>query len=186
MLNLTPREAAQLVLTYLGGKGSGNWGHAGRPGERGGSAPGTGRSERSERALRAFKPATADHQRHAEKNELKVRDMLGGELPSAYNAPVDVIVRIDGKLKGIEVKTLINNSNDKITVRAAALKNKQWWARSNRATIHTVVIDDRDKFGNTYSGHRIYYARGSGSFRLSSMTKVENAAHLRELLSKRR
>lgn len=46
----------------LGGPGSGNFGHAGRPGQVGGSAPGEGgsdRAERSETARQIAKPASA-------------------------------------------------------------------------------------------------------------------------------
>lgn len=172
----------------LGGKGSGNWSHEGRPGERGGSGAGTTpqkvRSARSRRALKHFKPVHAEAQRHAEANELEVRSMIGGTRTDD-NLPVDVITTIDGKLKGVEVKTMINNTNDKITMRAAAIEKKQVWARSNHATVHTVVVDDRGRLGNTgYSGHRLYYRKGYGSFRLESMIKVTDAAHLKRLMSK--
>lgn len=170
----------------LGGKGSGNYGHKGRPGERGGSGEGGDkvRNERSKLALKHFKPADAQAQRHAEANELHIRKMVDGTR-TEDNLPVDVIATIDGKIKGIEVKTLVNQTNDKITMRAAAIAKKQAWARSNHATVHTVVVDDRKKLGNVgYSGHDIYYRKGYGSFRLRSMVKVTSAAHLKELLSK--
>lgn len=175
-------------LKNLGGRGSGNFSHGGRPGERGGSTSSGGtekvRNERSLRALKHFIPVHAESQRHAERNELSVRKMVGGERTDD-NKPVDVITTIDGKIKGIEVKTMINNTNDKITVRKAALLKKAAWARSNHATVHTVVIDDRGKFGHkSYSGHRIYHTKGTGSFRLSTLTKVRDAKHLKELLAK--
>lgn len=185
-----PREVAVLlaqVMSSLGGKGSGNFGHAGRPGEKGGSGEGGAekvRNERSLRALKAFIPIHAESQRHAERNELDVRKMVGGQRTDD-NKPVDVITTINGKVKGIEVKTMVNNTNDKITMRKAAIEKKVAWGRANHATTHTVVIDDRGKLGNKgYSGHRIHYRKGPGSFRLSSMTKVNSAAHLKELLSK--
>lgn len=164
----------------LGGPGSGHHGHAGRPGQVGGSSDDGPRSEKSRRALKAFKPIHAINQRYAEKNELKVRRMVDGTRTDD-NKPVDVITK-DGK-HGIEVKTMINNDNNKITVRAAALAKKEAWARENKARLHTVLIDDRDKFKHPrYSGHKIYYMRGTGSFRLSSMVPVESAAHLRRLM----
>lgn len=177
------------TLETLGGQGSGNFGHSGRLGERGGSAEGTGggektRNARSLRALKAFIPITAANQRHAEKNELSVRNMIGGTRTDD-NLPVDVVTTIKGRMHGVEVKTFINNTNDKITMRKAAIEKKVAWGRSNHASVHTVVIDDRDKFGSKhYSGHRIYYAKGSGSFRLNSLTKVTSPQHLKELLSK--
>lgn len=173
----------------LGGKGSGNWAHSGRPGEKGGSAEGGSatdkvRNERSLRALKHFIPIHAESQRYAEKNELSIRQMVGGTRTDD-NKPVDVVTKIDGKTKGIEVKTMVNNTNDKITMRSGALEKKEAWARSNHASIHTVVLDDRGKLGNKgYSGHRIYYRKGTGSFRLSGMVKVRDAKHLKELLAK--
>lgn len=173
----------------MGGKGSGNFEHSGRKGEVGGSTETPGeakvRNERSLRALKAFVPTHAGSQRHAENNELVIRKMVGG-VRTKDNLPVDVITTIEGKVKGIEVKTLVNNSNDKITMRKGALEKKNLWGKSNHASVHTVVIDDRGKLGNAgYGGHRIYYRKGSGSFRLVGMTKVRDAAHLKDLLAGR-
>ena len=97
--------------------------------------------------------------------------------------------RINGtrkrKTKGIEVKTMIDNDNDKITMRKGAVEKKTAWMRRNHASVHTVVVDDRDKFGNkNFSGHRLYYRRGFGSFRLVNMIKVESPEHLKRLLSR--
>lgn len=183
-----PTSIPKEWIKTLGGKGSGNFHHEGRPGQKGGSGDGGDekvRNERSKRALKAFKPITAQNQRHAERNELTIRNMVGGER-TEDNLPVDVITTINGKVKGIEVKTLINNSNDKITMRKAAVAKKQAWGRKNHASVHTVVIDDRDKFDMPHSGHRIYYRAGYGSFRLSAMTKVTDAAHLQRLLTGRK
>jgi hypothetical protein len=143
------------------------------------------RSEISKRALKHFKPIYAEAQRHAENNELHVRKMVGGTR-TEDNLPVDVEVKINGRLHGIEVKTMINNTDDKIKVRTDARERKEQWARDNKATVHTVVIDDRKKFGHErYSGHGLYYRRGAGSFRLQNMTKVTSASHLRRLMTER-
>lgn len=181
---------AKHVSRSLGGHGSGNFAHSGRKGEVGGSGEGGAsqidkvRNARSLRALKAFIPVHAGAQRHAERNELFVRGMVGGTRTND-NLPVDVITRIGGRVKGIEVKTMINNSNDKITMRSDAIARKDKWGAQNHASVHTVVIDDRGRLGNRgYSGHRLYYAKGSGSFRLSGMTRVKDAAHLKELLAK--
>lgn len=50
---------------------------------------------------------------------------------------------------------------------------------------HTVVVDDRNGFGNAHqwSGHRIYYRRGVGAFDLHTMTPVRSFAHLRKLMA---
>lgn len=167
-----------------GGAGSGDFHHAGRPGEVGGSGEATV-SDRVERAKRFYSPANVETQRHAEANELRIREMVKGTRTDD-NLPVDVIAKVADKIKGIEVKTLVSNTNDKITMNATALQNKMRWARQNHATVHTVVIDDRAKFSpKNYSGHDLYYRRGSGSFRISSMTKVTGSKHLLELLAQR-
>jgi len=179
-------EGMKRKLKTLGGPGSGNFGHAGGVGGRGnpgGSSQGVGRSEQSARALRAFKPAGARVQRHAERNEAKVLQMVGG-MGTEGNAPVDVITEIDGKKVGIEVKTMVNNTNDKIWVRTAAREKKEKWARLNKAAVHTVVLDDRDVFKSKgFSGHKVYFAKGAGSFRLGAMTPVKDSTHLKELLA---
>lgn len=186
---------AVAAIRLLGGQGSGNYGHAGRPGEKGGSERGVGgvaqqektRNARSTRALKAFKPITAENQQYAEKNELHIRGLIGhNAIRTKDNLPVDVIVTIAGKVHGIEVKTMINNTRDQITMRKAALSKKRSWSRKNNAKTHTVVLDDRDRFHGSaahYSGHRIYYARGTASFRLGGMVRVQNGAHLVALLS---
>jgi len=108
---------------------------------------------------------------------------VGGET-SIGNAPVDVVATIDGKKVGIEVKTMVSNTNDKIWVNADARKNKETWARRNRARVHTVVIDDRDEFKDkNFSGHKLYFAKGAGGFRLGAMTPVRDKSHLKELLT---
>lgn len=143
------------------------------------------RNERSQRALKAFVPADAKAQQHAEANELEVRSIIGGTRTDD-NLPVDVVTNVGGKVKGVEVKTIINGRNNKITMRKAAIEKKVKWARSNRGTVHTVVLDDRGRLGNKgYSGHRVYYRKGTGSFRLGAMTKVKDSSHLRQLMGHR-
>lgn len=198
LLLLAAQDAGTLNLRFLGGKGSGNFKHEGRKGEVGGSAEGSiegkERNARSLRSLKHFIPAPAGTQRHAEKNELRAAKMAGGKPLEGVlgadgkmhrNAPVDVVSHHGGRTQGIEVKTLINQENNKLTVRKNAGVLKTHWGRSNHASVHILAFDDRKKLGNPhYSGHDTYYRRGHGSFRLGSMIKVRNAAHLQELLSK--
>lgn len=171
------------VPATLGSRGSGNFGHAGRPGEVGGSSAthkdGKLRNERSLRALKSAVPTTKKTQRLAEKNEILIADMVKG-VHTPDNHPVDVLLRMMGKLFGIEVKTLQKNKNDKITMRKAAVERKHKWALENRGTVHVVVIDDRPAHLN--GGHRFLYTRTIGSPRISGMTKIRSAAHLRALL----
>ena len=181
-------------LTTLGGRGSGNFGHAGRPGEVGGSEPGGGGNggsavnvppgtTKSSLAKSSYKPSTAAKQQWAEANEQKLVAMIGGKQ-SGDNLPADVVVTMNGGLHGVEVKTMLDNSNDKITMHPPSLARKVAWGEKNNATLHTIVFDDRDKFGTKgYSGHSLYYRRGVGSFRIQSMIKVTSKAQLRRLMS---
>ncbi len=135
-------------------------------------------SARAKRALASHKPSTAAMQRHAESNERVVAKMVGGSVSedTQSNAPLDVV---KGK-HGIEVKTLLNNSHDKITMHPPSRIRKEQWAAQNHAVVHTVVIDHRP--GRANSGHEVYYKRGVGAFRLHTMTKVSGPAHLRKLM----
>lgn len=184
-------RGAPVQIRHAGGKGSGNWSHEGRPGERGGSGEGgvKVRNERSKLALKHFVPVTAVGQRRAEENEKIIARMVGGRVLEGAsdsrgvmqrNAPVDVVTNFGGRKQGIEVKTLLNQKNDKLTVRKDAGEKKTFWGNSNHASVHIVAVDNRPG-----KGGQIYYRRGHGSFRLAGMTKVESAAHLRELLSEK-
>lgn len=67
-MSIAPAEGARLLLQVvfrrLGGKGSGNYGHKGRPGERGGSGEGEGRSESTSKDREA-KPERAKYEQVA-------------------------------------------------------------------------------------------------------------------------
>lgn len=127
-------------------------------------------------------PATAAKQRWAEGNERTVSSMLGGK-GTDDNSPTDVTTTLDGQKHGVEVKTLLEGKRDKITMHPDSLKRKETWGRRNKAELHTVVFDDRKAFGTTgYSGHRIYYRRGVGSYHLKGMTKVRSTQHLKQLM----
>ena len=143
--------------------------------------------DRVARAKLAANPARKNWQDHGEANELRVAKMVKG-VGLDDNEPMDVITMLDDKVHGIEVKTFVDNKASKVTMSKSALKNKTRWRRENKATMHTVIVDDRDQFTpDLYSGHRLYYKRGVGSFRLSTAIKVKDAKHLRELmLSKKR
>ena len=143
------------------------YGHGGRPGQRGGSAPSheSGGANASEmRALRAkgsYKPATQVNQRAAEEQEGIVAKALGGHQ-SGDNLPFDVLTHD----KGVEVKALISNANAKLTMHPDSLARKVKFARKNGVKAFTVAAD--------ISGSEpVYYAkRGVGSFRVSNMERV--------------
>ena len=134
-------------------------------------------------AKASHKPSTAEKQRWAEGNEKTVASMTGGQ-GTDDNSPADVTTTINGKKHGVEVKTMVDNANNKITMHPSSRERKEKWGRQHNATMHTVVLDDRKAFGTKgYSGHRIYYKRGVGSFRLKNMTKVKSSNHLRQLMT---
>lgn len=133
-------------------------------------------------AKESYKPATAEKQRWAEGNESTVASMTGGK-GTDDNKPADVVVKIDGKTHGVEVKTLLEGRRDKVTMHPKSRERKEAWAKKNSAVLHTIALDDRKAFGSKgYSGHRIYYRRGVGSFRLKGMTKVTSTKHLQKLM----
>jgi len=129
------------------------------------ASPGaTGGKQRSEKALRALKnfvPTTkADHAK-AELQEQRLARGLGLER-TGDNQPFDLV----GNKVAVELKTLISNTNDKITMRKDALQRKVEAAKSMKAKMYTVVADAR-------AGSTKYFVReGVGSFRLSSMTQT--------------
>ena len=131
----------------------------------------------SEKALRA---KLAQHQitdraiqRYAEENELEMARALGG-ASFKDGEPVDVVVPDEtGRVAhGIELKTIVFNSNAKITMKGDALARKRAWARREKATFHTVVIDDSQIYGGGKGQRTIYYRRGAGSFRIKNMYRV--------------
>ena len=97
----------------------------------------------------------------SEKYELKVAQAVGGKnLPD--NEPFDVIAGNHA----VEVKTIVDGKNPKITMHAESLTSKEKFARANKMKTHTVAIDART------SPPQYYYSKGMGSFRLSSMEKI--------------
>jgi hypothetical protein len=133
------------------------------------------RGARSARAKANYSEFTLEKRDIGSASEREVSAMLRSR-PTTHNAPFDVVLTRGGRAQGVEVKTLIDQRNDKITVRAAALARKLSWGRKNRATLHTVVVDKRA------GKNSIYYRKGVGSFRVGAMGSVSSAAHLRRLM----
>lgn len=131
---------------------------------------------RRRKALLTHKPSTAAKQRVAAASEKTITKILKA-LRTKNNAAMDTILkhRRTG-LHGIEVKTLLDNKNDKITMHPSSRRRKLEWAKVNRAALHTVVVDRRSKRS------KIYYRSGVGSFRLKSLLPVKGGAHLRSLI----
>ena len=140
-------------------------------------------------AAKSHKPSTVDKQRHAEANEPIVAAALKGHS-TEDNLPMDVLLKKrsnSGKLIGIELKTMLDNGNDKITMHPHSRQRKLDWAKQHKAAVHTVVLDHRDrfqggKFKAQYSGHEIYYRPGVGSFRLGGMLQPKDYKALHKLI----
>lgn len=122
---------------------------------------GSGEDNRTARALISHKPVTRE--KHIISD--KVEELLASELEGIRtnnNSPFDVL--IPGH--AIEVKTIIDAANDKITMHPDSLARKLAYAKNHRVKPHTIVIDKRGGQEN------FYYRNSLGSFRLNSMERV--------------
>lgn len=112
------------------------------------------------------------HQDIAEQMENHLSEKLG--MPkSPDNRPFG----LQTKTTGVEVKTLVSNTNDKITMskEAIARKNAEVKASGLKKTF-TVVVDARgDK-------PKYFVREGFGSFRIGSMTSVSDTNGLRKFM----
>ena len=129
-------------------------------------------------------------QRYSEEhNEPQLAKATAG-LSLQDNEPVDVIVMKSGIMQhGIELKTMVSNKSDKITMKKESLQRKRVWQQDNFAPFHTVVFDDRDVYNangpgqHNESARKIFYRRGAGSFRVPTMHQVADISELNSLLS---
>jgi hypothetical protein len=147
--------------------------------------PLTGLSEKAKRAQASQAKTDGEVQTYTKANEDRLAQRLGGKsYPD--NGPTDVESQIGNKTRGTELKTLVHGKNDKVTMKKDALARKYAWEKENHSKMETVILDHRDRFAGGknaahYSGHEIYYKRGLGSLRISSMHKVKDDAELKQL-----
>lgn len=153
-------------------------------------------------------------QRYAEEHEEPdVAKKIGGVWIKG-DGPVDVVIKNKyGKIKhGIEVKVVVDNNNDKITMHGSAEAHKHDWEKEHKAVFHTVVIDDSGCVAHNLNGResrqgktkkiadalerylngdkkamdmckrKIYYRRGFGSFRFHNMLPIKDFKALRQIL----
>lgn len=104
-------------------------------------------SEKAQRAKANHKLVDKTIQRYAEEgNEPKAAKTLGG-LSFKNNEPVDIVLGDGGVVKhGVELKTMVDNANAKITMKKSAMDRKAAWEKEKDATFHTIVIDDAPVF----------------------------------------
>jgi SPP1 gp7 family putative phage head morphogenesis protein len=139
--------------------------------EHGRCLPEGSSGSKSQLATRTYKPSTAEKQRKGEAEQLLLAKAIKG-VNTDDNQPFDII---KGK-NGIEVKTLMDNNNDKITVHPESRIRKEKEAKKLNLDMHTVAIDTR-------AGRKVYYYKaGVGAFRISSMQRV-SLSQLKEMLS---
>ena len=147
-----------------------------------GGGPGSGRhpegkekplSQRAQTAKDTYKPVTTERRQLATRNERMITKAVSG-IATMDNSPFDVIVR--GKF-GIEVKTLVDQTNDKITMHPESLARKVASAKKLGLTsTYTVAVDMRT------GKPQIYYKSGLGSFRIGSMTPLKSIANLKQVI----
>lgn len=171
---------AVLIGDHAGG-GSGGGGKSDAPAEK---EP--GKSAKSILAKQTSRRVGAEVQRYSEEycEPILAKGVGGVSLPDTE--PMDVLVHREGVIAhGIELKTMTDNKNRKLTVEKDALERKINWVKENHAPGHMVVFDDHKVFNANGAGEHddskreIYYKRGFGSFRVNAMHKVEGG--LKEL-----
>lgn len=121
-----------------------------------------------ERMARAVKSQvrTAQHEQLIADKSEKVLSTAIGIPRTKNNSAFDL--RNDEV--GIEVKTLVNGKNEKITMSKAALGRKLAEQQADGIRGYTVVVDRRS---GGLNGQATYYIKqGFGSFRLGSMEKT--------------
>lgn len=152
-----------------------------------------------------------DIQHYSEEiNEPILAKMLGGSSIKD-NQPVDVVVfkggvktpvgPLDdatykellakhGAVYGIEMKTIVSNKANKLTMKRSAMDLKRGWEQGAGVPVHTIVFDDSKVFNafgtgkHDVSKRRIFYRIGYGSFRVDKMHEVKGGTkELKKLLA---
>ena len=170
-------DMIRMGLIQAGGPGSGCKGdQCGRPR--------TGKdADRIAKAKASYKPSTKAKQIQAEQNEKRLAQAIQG-LHLGDHQPFDVV--ISSKRIGIEVKTLLDNKRDAITMHPKSLAKKYKAIKTMKLkAAYTVIFDDRPGRG------QIFLAKGVGSFRVYShatktlnknLVQVKDLNDLRKLL----
>jgi phosphohistidine phosphatase len=123
---------------------------------------------KSDLAKLAYGGGTKAEQDIAEQTENELAAATG--MPkSSDNKPFD----LQSRKYGVEVKTMVSNTNDKITMNKAARMRKEAEAKASKLKTCTVVVDKR---GDT---PKYFIKAGFGSFRVGSMTEVPGVSALK-------
>jgi hypothetical protein len=118
-------------------------------------------SEKMKTALRAQVHCGVEKQTIADEQERITSKGIG--IPRTKdNSAFD----FRNKKTGVELKTMVDSRNGKITMSKAALGRKMAEAKSEHLKTYTVVADKRS------GGTQYYVKEGLGSFRVGSMTRA--------------
>lgn len=140
------------------------------------------------RAKAAHVMVNKDVQRYAEEhNEPRFAKVVGG-VSHPDSEPMDVTAK-NGDL--CELKTLVNNSNDKITMDSYSQVRKIVKEQETGKQFHTIISDDQKVYNAGGAGKHgsdkdrvYYYRRGvAGSARLGTMHKCKDEAELKKLMA---
>jgi hypothetical protein len=129
-------------------------------------------THRGTSARTSYKPVTVAKRQIAKRSEVVLAKALAMKH-TENNAPFDLL----GGNKAVEVKTMVDQSNSKVTMHPDSLSRKLRYARQNKVQPWTIVVDRRPVAEANY-----YVRKGVGSFRLSSMTPVPSVDGLRAYL----
>ena len=125
---------------------------------------------KSEIAKATYSGGLKAHQDLGDKTATEVGEALGMPV-----TPNNKAFDVENKKYGIEVKTLVTQKNDKITMNsyARSLKAKRETEAGLKA--FTVVVDKRPAgLGSSTGATRYFVSHGYGSFRIGSMTEVKS------------
>lgn len=138
------------------------------------------------------KMSKADIAKHTYSGGLKEHQILGDKTASEIGEAIGVPLTsnnkafdLESKKYGIEVKTLITQNNDKVTMNSYARQLKQERQDSAGLKSFTVVVDKRPAgLGSSTGTTRYFVKSGFGSFRVGSMTEVKSAAAIKTAMRK--
>ncbi len=126
-------------------------------------------------AKQSYKPMSKEKERIATNSENAIAKAINGTV-SGDNLAFDVV---NGSSQVVEVKTIIDGKNPKITMHPASVSRKRTYIRKNKVRSFTVAVDVRGG-----EGAEVYYVRkGIGSFRLKNMTKVGSLQDLGKFIA---
>jgi hypothetical protein len=146
------------------------------------------RNEKAELAKKHYKATNKEVQRYAETyNEPRFAKVVGG-VSHPDNEPMDVTAK-SGDL--CELKTMVDNSNSKITMDSYSQVRKIVKEQETGKTFHTIVSDDQAIYNAKGEGQHgndkdrvYYYRRGvAGSARLEGLHRCKDEAELKKLMA---